>query len=54
MALPKGFFPNEDIGQASITMEAVENISFSTMADLLQRTGEVILANPATDILICQ
>ena len=50
--LPKGFFPNEDIGQALITVEADEDISFPAMADLLQRTGEVIRANPAVDTLI--
>ncbi|WP_428825562.1 efflux RND transporter permease subunit [Azonexus sp. IMCC34842] len=50
--LPKGFFPNEDIGQALITVEAVEDISFPAMTELLQRTGEVIRANPAVDTLI--
>ena len=52
LVLPKGFFPNEDIGQALITVEAVEDISFPAMAELLQRTGEVIRANPAVDTLI--
>ncbi|HWR88093.1 MAG TPA: efflux RND transporter permease subunit, partial [Acidiferrobacterales bacterium] len=52
MALPKGFFPNEDIGQALITVEAVEDISFPAMAELLQRTGDLIRANPAVDTLI--
>jgi hydrophobic/amphiphilic exporter-1 (mainly G- bacteria), HAE1 family len=52
MVLPKGFFPNEDIGQALITVDAVEDISFSAMTELLQRTGEVISANPAVDTLI--
>jgi HAE1 family hydrophobic/amphiphilic exporter-1 len=50
--LPKGFFPSEDIGQALITVEAVEDISFPAMAALLHRTGEVIRANPAVDTLI--
>ncbi len=50
--LPKGFFPNEDIGQAIITVEAVEDISFPAMSELLQRTGEVIRANPAVATLI--
>ncbi|MDO8293789.1 MAG: efflux RND transporter permease subunit [Gallionella sp.] len=52
MVLPKGFFPNEDVGLALITVEAVEDISFPAMADLLQRTGDVIRANPAVDTLI--
>lgn len=52
MVLPKGFFPNEDVGLALITVEAVEDISFPAMTELLQRTGEVIRANPAVDTLI--
>jgi HAE1 family hydrophobic/amphiphilic exporter-1 len=52
MVLPKGFFPSEDIGQAIITVEAAEDISFPAMSELLQRTGEVIRANPAVDTLI--
>ena len=52
VTLPKGFFPNEDIGQALITVEAVEDISFPAMSALLQRTGDVIRANPAVDTLI--
>src|SRR6185437_8998278 len=50
--LPKGFFPTEDIGQALITVEAVEDISFPAMTELLQRTGDVIRENPAVDTLI--
>ncbi len=52
VVLPKGFFPSEDIGQALITVEAVEDISFPAMAILLHRTGEVIRANPAVESLI--
>jgi len=51
-ALPKGFFPNEDIGMALITVEAVEDISFPAMTGLLQRTDRIIRANPAVDTLI--
>jgi HAE1 family hydrophobic/amphiphilic exporter-1 len=50
--LPKGFFPNEDVGLALITVEAVEDISFPAMTELLQRTDKVIRANPAVDTLI--
>ncbi|HUX91219.1 MAG TPA: efflux RND transporter permease subunit [Gallionellaceae bacterium] len=52
MLLPKGFFPNEDIGQAIITVEAVEDISFPAITELLQRTGDVVRANPAVDTLL--
>ncbi|MEO8103460.1 MAG: efflux RND transporter permease subunit [Betaproteobacteria bacterium] len=50
--LPKGFFPEEDIGQILITVEAVEDISFPAMSELLKRTGDVIRANPAVDTAI--
>ena len=50
--LPKGFFPNEDIGLALVTVEAVEDISFPAMTDLLQRTDKIIRANPAVETLI--
>ena len=50
--LPKGFFPEEDIGQILITVEAVDDISFPAMSELLQRTGDVIRANPAVDTAI--
>ena len=50
--LPKGFFPEEDIGQLLITVEAVDDISFPAMSDLLQRTGDVIRANAAVETAI--
>ena len=52
VVVPKGFFPTEDVGQALITVEAVEDISFPAMTELLQHTGDVIRANPAVDTLI--
>ncbi len=52
MALPKGFFPNEDIGQALITVEAVEDISFPAMTALVTRTSDVIRAHPAVETVI--
>jgi HAE1 family hydrophobic/amphiphilic exporter-1 len=47
VAMPKGFFPQEDLGQISVTAEAVEDISFPAMADLLQRVGKTIGEHPA-------
>jgi HAE1 family hydrophobic/amphiphilic exporter-1 len=52
VAMPKGFFPQEDLGQISVTAEAVEDISFPAMADLLQRVGKAIGENPAVDTVI--
>ena len=49
--LPKGFFPSEDIGQALITVEAVEDISFPAMSELLQRVDKVLRSNPAVETL---
>jgi hydrophobic/amphiphilic exporter-1 (mainly G- bacteria), HAE1 family len=50
--LPKGFFPEEDIGQILATAEAVEDISFPAVSELLQKTGDIIRANPAVDTVI--
>ncbi len=52
VVLPKGFFPSEDVGQAMITVEAVEDISFPAMTKLLQRAGDVVSGHPAVDTLI--
>jgi HAE1 family hydrophobic/amphiphilic exporter-1 len=51
-ALPKGFFPNEDIGQILVTVEAAEDISNPAMQVLARRAGEVIKANAAVDTVI--
>ena len=50
--MPKGFFPTEDIGQISVNAEAVEDISFPAMTELLQRVGRVIGENPAVDTVV--
>ncbi|QJR11974.1 Multidrug resistance protein MdtC [Usitatibacter rugosus] len=52
ITIPKGFFPNEDIGQIITTAEAVEDISFTAMTDLLQRVGAKLKENPAVDTVI--
>ncbi|MBL8520354.1 MAG: efflux RND transporter permease subunit [Betaproteobacteria bacterium] len=50
--LPKGFFPNEDIGQILVTVEAAEDISNPAMQLLARRAGEVIRENPAVATVI--
>jgi HAE1 family hydrophobic/amphiphilic exporter-1 len=50
--MPKGFFPTEDIGQISVNAEAVEDISFTAMTEILQKVGKVIGDNPAVDSVI--
>ncbi len=50
--LPKGFFPNEDIGQILITVEAAEDIANPAMQALARRSGDVIRQNPAVATVI--
>ncbi|HEX4331680.1 MAG TPA: efflux RND transporter permease subunit [Usitatibacter sp.] len=52
MAMPKGFFPTEDIGQISANVEAVEDISYPAMFELLQRVDRVIRDDPAVDTVL--
>ncbi|WP_298234859.1 efflux RND transporter permease subunit [uncultured Azohydromonas sp.] len=46
VTIPKGFFPEEDIGQISITTEASEDISFPAMVQLQDRAAEIIRRDP--------
>ncbi len=50
--MPKGFFPTEDIGQVAVNVEAVEDISFPAMTELLMRVDRVVRANPAVDTVL--
>jgi HAE1 family hydrophobic/amphiphilic exporter-1 len=50
--MPKGFFPTEDIGQISVNAEAVEDISFPAMSELVQKVGRAIAENPAVDTVV--
>jgi hydrophobic/amphiphilic exporter-1 (mainly G- bacteria), HAE1 family len=47
VTMPKGFFPEEDIGQIQVTTEASEDISFTAMQDLQDRVAAVIRKDPA-------
>ena len=44
--IPKGFFPEEDIGQISVTTEAAEDTSFAEMVRLQGKAAAVIRADP--------
>ncbi|WP_114858224.1 efflux RND transporter permease subunit [Azospirillum brasilense] len=46
-AIPKGFFPTEDIGQISVSTEAAPDISFPAMAERQQEVARIIQAHPA-------
>ncbi len=46
VTMPKGFFPEEDIGQISIGTEAAEDISFPAMVALHERVAQIVRADP--------
>lgn len=46
ITIPKGFFPEEDIGQIRVTTEASEEISFEAMQKKQQAVADRILADP--------
>src|SRR5262245_33640280 len=43
---PKGFFPQEDIGQLSVSTEAREDISFDAMSALQGKVADVFAHSP--------
>jgi len=45
--IPKGFFPEEDLGQIRVNTEASEDISSAALVDLQTRVADVIGADPA-------
>jgi HAE1 family hydrophobic/amphiphilic exporter-1 len=45
--IPKGFFPEEDIGQLRVTVEAAEDISSSAMVALQSKVVTAFQADPA-------
>ncbi|APW43367.1 efflux RND transporter permease subunit [Rhodoferax saidenbachensis] len=46
MVIPKGFFPEEDLGQIQVTTEASEDTSFPQMVRLQERAAEIIRNDP--------
>ena len=46
MVIPKGFFPEEDIGQIQVTTEAAEDTSFPEMVKLQERAASIIRQDP--------
>ena len=44
--IPKGFFPQEDIGQLQVSTQARQDISFGAMMDLQQQASDVFSASP--------
>ena len=44
--IPKGFFPQEDIGQLSIQTEARQDVSYDAMFDLQNEAREILMRSP--------
>ncbi|NYH97434.1 efflux RND transporter permease subunit [Cupriavidus plantarum] len=50
--IPKGFFPEEDIGQIQVNAEGPQDISFEAMSVRLRDAAERIRANPAVKSVV--
>ncbi|MEH6436417.1 efflux RND transporter permease subunit [Massilia sp. DD77] len=46
MTMPKGFFPEEDIGQIRVSVEASEDTSSVKLAELQGKVVDIVRANP--------
>ncbi len=44
--IPKGFFPQQDVGLISATSEAAQDVSFAEMKRRQEALGEIVLADP--------
>jgi HAE1 family hydrophobic/amphiphilic exporter-1 len=47
VTIPKGFFPEEDLGQIQVTTEASEDTSSSALLALQEKVAAVMMADPA-------
>ncbi len=45
-AIPKGFFPEEDIGQLNVSTEAAEDTSFPAMVILQEKVAKILREDP--------
>jgi hydrophobic/amphiphilic exporter-1 (mainly G- bacteria), HAE1 family len=46
VVIPKGFFPQQDVGLISATSEAAQDISFAAMKDRQEALGKIVQADP--------
>jgi hydrophobic/amphiphilic exporter-1 (mainly G- bacteria), HAE1 family len=46
VVIPKGFFPEEDIGQLTVSTEAAEDVSFAEMLRLQEQAATIVRADP--------
>ncbi|TWG82512.1 HAE1 family hydrophobic/amphiphilic exporter-1, partial [Cupriavidus gilardii J11] len=50
--IPKGFFPEEDIGQIQVNAEGPQDISFDAMAERMRDAAERMRRNPAVKSIV--
>jgi HAE1 family hydrophobic/amphiphilic exporter-1 len=50
--IPKGFFPEEDIGQIIVTTEASEDISFEAMLALQDQAANSVMNDPSVESFV--
>ena len=46
MLVPKGFFPQQDVGRAMAAIQAAQDISFQAMRDKLKEVADIIKTDP--------
>ncbi len=51
LTIPKGFFPSEDIGQISVTVEGPQDISYPAMVALLRTAANIIQHDPNVETI---
>ncbi|GAB2175061.1 efflux RND transporter permease subunit [Dongia sp. agr-C8] len=49
VATPKGFFPEEDTGLISVSVQGPQDMSFAAMVPAQQQVAEIVRADPAVD-----
>ena len=49
LLIPKGFIPDVDTGQITVSTQAAEGVSFTTMAKLHERLSRKVLGHPAVE-----
>jgi HAE1 family hydrophobic/amphiphilic exporter-1 len=46
ITIPKGFFPSEDIGQISVTIEGPQDASYPTMVKMVTAVSDIVQSDP--------
>jgi multidrug efflux pump len=52
IAVPKGFFPQQDTGRLSGSIQASQDISFSALRQKQQQFSDIVMADPAIDTVV--